>query len=104
MRRELIYFGLALLIGLLVVPLLTWFVGTRVLGPYSRGADVHDNPFALLADFFAGLAHGYVIFWIVALGPAVFLLLIRISIAVARATLRGHRGSERPGEANGRRV
>jgi hypothetical protein len=64
--------------------MLTWYVGSRVLGPYSRGTEVHNNAFALLADFFAGLAHGYVIFWIVALGPAVFLLLLRIVIAVAR--------------------
>src|SRR5690242_18176189 len=55
-RRELLYFGLALLVGLVVVPLLTWLVGSRILGPYSRGTEVHDSAFALLSDFFAGLA------------------------------------------------
>ena len=68
--------------------MLTWFVGSRVLGPYSRGTEVHDNAFALLRDFFAGLAHGYLVFWTVALGPAVFLLLIRIFIAIVRHQLR----------------
>ncbi len=90
MRRELIYFGLALVFGLVFVPVLTWFVGSRVLGPYSRGTDagaaVHNNALALLSDFFAGLAHGYVVFWVVALGPAVFLILIRLIIVAARRT------------------
>jgi hypothetical protein len=81
-RRELIYFGIALLVGLLVIPLLTWVIGSRVLGPYVRGTEVHNNAFALLSDFFAGLAHGYVVFWAVALGPVVFLLLIRIIVAL----------------------
>lgn len=83
-RRELIYLGLALLAGLLIVPVLTWFVGSRVLGPYSRGTEVHDNAFALLKDFYAGLTHGYLVFWVVALGPAVFLLLVRVFIAIVR--------------------
>lgn len=68
--------------------MLTWFVGSRILGPYSRGTEVHDNPFALLSDFFAGLAHGYLVFWVVALGPAVFLLLVRLFVALVRRSLR----------------
>jgi hypothetical protein len=83
-RRELTYFGLALVVGLLVIPVLTWLVGSRVLGPYSRGTEVHNSAFALLADFFAGLAHGYVVFWVVALGPVVFLVLIRLFVALWR--------------------
>jgi hypothetical protein len=63
---------------------LTWFVGSRVLGPYSRGTEVHDNAFALLKDFYTGLTHGYLVFWVVALGPAVFLFLIRVFIAIVR--------------------
>ncbi len=81
-RRELIYFGIALLVGLLVIPLLTWVIGSRVLGPYMRGTEVHNSAFALLGDFFHGLVHGYVVFWVVALGPAVFLLLIRVLVAL----------------------
>ena len=71
-------FGPALLVGLLVVPLLTWAVGSRVLGPYSRGTEVHNTPLALLGDFFAGLGHGSVVFWLVALGPALFVALVRV--------------------------
>lgn len=72
------------MVGLLVIPVLTWLVGSRVLGPYSRGTEVHNNAFALLSDFFAGLAHGYLVFWVVALGPAVFLILIRLFFALWR--------------------
>jgi hypothetical protein len=94
-RRELTYFGLALVAGLLVVPVLTWLVGARVLGPYSRGTEVHNNPLALLGDFFTGLAHGYVVFWVVALGPVLCLLLIRLFMALWRRPAKpgpdGHR-------------
>lgn len=67
-----------------MIPLLTWLVGSRVLGPYSRGTEVHNNAFALLSDFFAGLVHGYLVFWVVALGPAVLLILIRLFLALWR--------------------
>jgi hypothetical protein len=94
-RRELTYFGLALVVGLLVVPVLTWVVGTRVLGPYSRGTEVHNNPLALLGDFFTGLAHGYIVFWIVALGPVLLLVLVRVFLALWRRPTKpdpdGHR-------------
>ena len=78
-----------------MVPVLTWVVGSRILGPYSRGTEVHNNAFALLRDFFSGLVHGYVVFWIVALGPVVFLLLIRVFVLILRRTAKpdpnGHR-------------
>src|SRR2546430_15989030 len=69
-RRELVIFGLALLCGLIVMPFLIWFAGSRVLGPYTHGQNAHAGPFALLADFFLGLLHGSAVFWAVALGPA----------------------------------
>jgi len=65
---------------------LTWVVGSHVLGPYSRGTEVHNNAFALLADFYVGLFSGYLVFWVVALGPYLFFLLIRILLGVLRRT------------------
>src|SRR4030081_614468 len=75
-QRELVIFGLALLCGLILMPFLIWYAGTRVLGPYLHGQNAHAGPFALVADFFLGLVHGSAVFWAVALGPAVQLLLI----------------------------
>ena len=77
-RRELIIFGSALLFGLIGVPLAIWFVGNRILGPYAHGANPNAGPMALLGDFFGGLQHGAITFWIVALGPAVLILLARL--------------------------
>jgi hypothetical protein len=84
-RRELLGFALALLVGLLLMPVLIWFAGNRVLGPYTHGQDLHAGPLALLQDFFIGLAHGSAVFWAVALGPAVFILLLRLCVRGLRA-------------------
>jgi hypothetical protein len=84
-RRELLIFGPALLFGLVLVPLLIWFAGNRVLGPYTHGQDLHAGPLALLGDFFLGLWHGSAVFWAVALGPAALVLLLRLFVALVRA-------------------
>jgi hypothetical protein len=80
--RELLLLAACLLIGVLVVPLLVWVVGNRALGPYTHGANTHAGPLALVADFFAGLGRGEITYWLVALGPAVLILLLRVFIAV----------------------
>jgi len=85
-RRELIVYGVLLLLGLLGVPLLTWMAGNRWLGPYTHGQNLHAGPFALLQDFFLGLMHGSAVFWAVALGPAALVLLVRLFIKLVRAT------------------
>jgi len=85
MGRELLLLGVALLCGLVLMPLLIWVAGNRVLGPYTHGQNLHAGPFALLGDFFIGLAHGSAIFWAVALGPLALLLLLRLFIRLLRA-------------------
>jgi len=77
-RRELLLYGTALLVGLVLMPFLIWLAGSRVLGPYTHAQDPHAGPFALFADYMVGLAHGSAVFWVVALGPAVLLLLVRL--------------------------
>ena len=83
-RREAIILGAALLFGLLLMPLLIWMVGNRVLGPYTHGQNTHAGPFVLLADFFLGLAHGSAVFWSVALGPLVLVVLVRLFVRALR--------------------
>ncbi len=79
LTRDLFVFGCALIVGIVGVPLAIWFVGNRMLGPYTHGTNTHAGPMALLGDFFAGLAHGEMSFWIVAIGPALIILFVRIA-------------------------
>ncbi|HEV3181239.1 MAG TPA: hypothetical protein VGY90_00355 [Steroidobacteraceae bacterium] len=101
LRRELIVFGVLLLFGLVGVPLLTWMAGNRWLGPYTHEQNLHAGPLALLQDFFVGLLHGSAVFWVVALGPAALVLLVRLFIALVRA-MPSRRSDEPPATA-GRR-
>jgi hypothetical protein len=82
--RELILIGGALLFGVILVPLAIWFVGNRILGPYTHGANLHAGPMALLGDFFEGLSHGWVSYWTVALGPLGIILFVRLAWALIR--------------------
>jgi hypothetical protein len=84
-RRELVIFGVPLLLGLVGMPFLIWYVGNRFLGPYTHGQNLHAGPMALLQDFYLGLLHGSAVFWVVALGPAALILLLRILVWVVRA-------------------
>jgi len=88
-RRELIIYGVALLCGFVGIPLLVWFAGNRVLGPYTHGQNLHAGPLALLGDFLLGLVHGSAVFWVVALGPAVLVLLLRVMVRLIRAIPAG---------------
>ncbi len=80
--RELILIGGALLFGVILVPLAIWFVGNRILGPYTHGSNLHAGPMALLGDFFEGLSLGWVSYWTVALGPLVIILFVRVAWAL----------------------
>jgi hypothetical protein len=83
--RALLLYGAALLAGVVAMPFLIWLIGSRVLGPYAHGPNPHAGPFALFADFILGLLHGSAVFWAVALGPALLLLLIRAFVRLFRA-------------------
>jgi hypothetical protein len=84
LTRELIFLGLALVLGLILVPLAIWAVGNRILGPYIHGTNPHAGPMALLGDFYYGLSQGWLTFWIVAVGPLAIILFVRGAIALLR--------------------
>ena len=63
-QRELLTLALALAVGLGVMPLLIWLVGSTQLGPYANGGLGH-----MLADYYVALARGSLPHWLVALGP-----------------------------------
>ena len=85
MRRELIILVSSLLFGLVCVPLAIWFVGNRILGPYTHGTNPNAGALPLLGDFFAGLGAGWVSYWIVALGPMILILLARLAWALIKS-------------------
>jgi hypothetical protein len=86
-RRELILLAIALVAGFVLIPLAIWLVGNRILGPYTHGLDPSaGGPMRLLGDFYAGLTHGSVIFWCVALGPILLIGLFRLFWGVIRYT------------------
>lgn len=80
--RESAFLGLALFLGFILMPLLIWLVGNRVLGPYTHGTNAHAGPGALMNDYFTALGAGSVASWLVALGPLVILYLLRFMIYV----------------------
>jgi hypothetical protein len=80
--REGAFIGFALLLGFILMPLLIWLVGNRVLGPYTHGTNTHAGPGALMNDYFTALGAGSVAYWLVALGPLVILYLLRFMLYV----------------------
>lgn len=80
--RESAFLGFALFLGFILMPLLIWLVGNRVLGPYTHGTNTHAGPGALMNDYFTALAAGSVACWLVALGPVVILYLLRFMLYV----------------------
>jgi hypothetical protein len=73
----LIFLGIAVLLGAVVIPLLIWVAGNRILGPYAHGTNLHAGPMALLGDYYGGLSRGWLSYWIVALGPLVIIVFAR---------------------------
>ena len=71
--------GLALLFGLVVMPALIYLPGFYVLKPYANG-----GVFALYGDFYKGLVQLRQSCWTAALGPFVFLSLLRIFRLILR--------------------
>lgn len=76
---EAVTLGLALLVGLLIMPVLVYIAGNTTLGAYANG-----GLFSLYGDFFKGLFEPRGSFWIVVIGPFVFLTLFRLFRLVLR--------------------
>jgi len=101
-QRELITYGALLLFGLIGVQLLIWVAGNRWLGAYTHDQNLHAGPLALLQDYLLGLLHGSAVFWVVALGPAVLVLLVRLFIRLVRLSgRRDDRDDDEPPTARG---
>jgi len=78
-KFEAMTLGLALLVGLLVMPALIYLAGRNTLEAYE-----HGGVFSLYLDFFKGLVGLRPSCWIVVLGPYVFLSLVRLFRLILR--------------------
>lgn len=78
-KFEAMTLGLALLVGLLVMPALIYLAGRYTLQAYE-----HGDVFAFYFDFFKGLVDLRPSCWIVVIGPFVFLSLVRLFRLILR--------------------
>lgn len=78
-KFEAMTFGLALLVGLLIMPALIYLAGRYALMPYVNG-----GVFSLFFDFYKGLVELRPSCWIVVIGPFVFLTLFRVFRLILR--------------------
>jgi hypothetical protein len=83
LRRESLWIVIGLTVGVLLLPPLVWLIGRRVFGPYAGGS-LRD----LVDHYFRGLGHGQQAFWIVALGPYIAIVALRLTLAGMRAARR----------------
>jgi hypothetical protein len=90
LQRELAVLGIAVILGFLVMPALTWLVGMIVFKTYAGGNTV----FSMYGNFYQAIAKGAPVFWIVALGPYALILVARLLVFV----FRGGSGEEAPVE------
>lgn len=74
MAREALLLLLALLVGLIVLPIAVYYTGHEVLGPYADGGLLR-----FWGDFFVGLGHGGLPWWFLALGPYVLVMFCRVA-------------------------
>lgn len=73
-KRELVYGGIAVVIGFLILPLAIFMVGTLVLGPYAGGQSLA----VFLGDFYRHLGQGALRTWFIALSPYLALWALRL--------------------------
>jgi hypothetical protein len=76
---EAVTLGLALLVGLLVMPALIYLAGVYTLKEYANG-----GLFALYFDFLKGLVELRPSCWVVLFGPFAFLCLVRLFRLILR--------------------
>lgn len=87
LRRELVTFGLMLLVALTVLPLAIWGAGQFFLGEYLREPPPGTRtggPLALFVDYLGGIFAGSPGYWFVLLGPYLLLLACRAAMRIGK--------------------
>jgi len=82
-RREAVWLGVAVAVGLLVLPPVVYATGVRTLGAYA-----HGGLGAFLGDYYTALVKLRPAAWIVATGPIAALLVWRLLMRLVDALER----------------
>jgi len=82
-RREAVWLGVAVAVGLLVLPPVVYATGVRTLGAYA-----HGGLGAFLGDYYAALINLRPAAWVLATGPIVALLVWRLLMRLVDALER----------------
>ena len=80
LRNELLLAAALLSCGLLPLPMVVYWVGSRVVGEYSTESGVWD----LIWDIWSDLAAGSVLAWILVVSPYLLIQLLRVGRALWR--------------------
>ena len=79
-RREAVWLGVAVAIGLLVLPPVVYATGVKTLGAYA-----HGGLGAFLGDYYAALFQLKAAAWIIAAGPIIAVLVWRFLMRLVDA-------------------
>ena len=82
-RREAVWLGVAVAVGLLVLPPVVYATGVKTLGAYA-----HGGLGAFLGDYYAALINLRSAAWILATGPIAALLVWRLLMRLVDALER----------------
>jgi hypothetical protein len=100
-RFELIFGSFWLAVGLFLVPVVIYWVGTTALGPYSEKARLGT----FYGAFFADLASGAARTWLLALGPLLLVSAVRVLfIGSGRSGADDEQGDEDVQDRNRKRA
>jgi hypothetical protein len=98
-RFELIFAGIWLAVGLILLPALIFAVGGSLLGPYGDNGGLGR----FYGDFFGDLAEPSVRAWAIALGPLVLISILRLIFVGAGREAEKPRDEEEDRPAPSRR-
>ena len=91
LRRDATWVGVAIALGLLVLPPVVYATGVKTLGPYANG-----GLGAFLGDYYVSLAKLQPAAWLLAAGPPIVVIvwrsLLRLLNAIERRGAEDERG------------
>ena len=83
--REAVVLVWLLLVGIMLLPVMIWFVGDAVFGDYGG-----DGFGMFFGELIAKLVHGDIVMWFLVLSPYLAIMVLRLMAWGWRSTRGGH--------------